>query len=105
MDERYLEYIPDSLLLRHRTGPGSDDYDAELRVTIDLLELLTQIEQGFVPSLNDLRGAYVNLLIFRNALAHLRYQEVLLVDDDGTQYRVSVDDQNAIQLQQVSADR
>jgi hypothetical protein len=102
IDDRYLEYIPDSIALRHRAQPGINMHDAELKVTVDLLELLAQVERGFVPSLNDIRGAYINLLIFRNALAHLRYQEAVLVDDDGSTYRVSMNDAHVVKLEKVS---
>ncbi len=97
--EQYLEFIPDSILLRHRIAQGSLAYDAEMRVTIDILELFAQVERGFVPSVDDIRGKYVNLIVFRNALAHLRYREVLLMDSDGSLYKADVDAQNVITLQ------
>lgn len=88
----YLEYLPDHLILRHKREK------AELVISLDLLELLFSIGRGFRPSLNDLRGPYVNLLIFRNALSHLPFRELLLTQDDQQFYRLAADQSNVISL-------
>ncbi|MBL0101592.1 MAG: hypothetical protein IPP49_17465 [Saprospiraceae bacterium] len=47
---RYLEYEPDSLVFRHK-----HHHHIKLTISLDLYEMLFFIQQGFSPSLNDLR--------------------------------------------------
>lgn len=91
----YLEYTPDRLILYH--APLNDAHQlpgarrAELHVSLDVLELLAEIRQGFVPSPNDIQGFFINLIIFKNALAHLPYRSVLLTRDDQSFYELALD--------------
>ncbi|MDM8520299.1 protein kinase [Anaerolineales bacterium HSG6] len=98
----YLEYIPDHLILRHQpqnpTEQTSSARAAELVVSLDLLELLMQIGNGFTPSLDDTTGIYLNLIIFRNALAHLHYRQVLLTRDERQFYQLDLDEDAVITL-------
>ncbi len=93
---RYLEHTPDRLILYHDPQdkshllPGARR--AELHVSLDVLELLAQIRDGFVPSPNDIRGYFINLIIFKNALTHLPYRRVLLTRDDQTFYELALQD-------------
>jgi len=93
---RYLEHTPDRLILYH--APQDAAYHvsgarrAELPVSLDVLELLTQIGDGFVPSPNDIRGFFINLIIFKNALSHLPYRRALLTRDDQTFYELTLQD-------------
>lgn len=104
-DGRYLEYTPDHLVFYHapddpsQRQPGAQR--AELRVSLDVLELLTQVCAGFVPSLNDIHGEYINLVIFKNALAHLPYRRVLLTRDDHTFYELILREPADVVLQLV----
>jgi len=81
---RYLEYEPDSIEL----VANSDGCKAKLRLTIDLLEMLSLIRGGYRPSPADLQGRFVNLLIFRNELLNLPFERVLLTPDDESFYEV-----------------
>ncbi len=93
--EQYLEYIPDQIGFIH--APDTRDRgirsarDAELAISLDILELLYQISRGQVPSPDELSGVYVNLIIFKNALAHLPYQRVLLTRDDEQFFEVALE--------------
>jgi len=80
----YLEYEPDSIEL----VADSEGCKAKLRLTIDLLEMLSLIRGGYRPSPADLQGRFVNLLIFRNELLNLPFERVLLTPDDENFYEV-----------------
>lgn len=89
---RYVEYAADRLLLTHRPRNPEDTLagsrPAELIVSLDLLDLLAQIREGFTPSTDALSGFFINLVIFKNVLAHLPYRRLLLTRDDGQYYEV-----------------
>lgn len=44
--------------------------------------MLYFIGKGFSPSLNDLRGRYIELRIFKNLLENLTYNEVIVTKDN-----------------------
>jgi hypothetical protein len=79
----YLEYEPDSLIFRHK-----EERHIRLTISLDLYEMLYFIQQGFSPSLNDLRGKFIELMIFKNLLENLSYDRVLLTDDNYTFFEV-----------------
>lgn len=80
---RYVEHIPAVLVLDYEPVEG-----IRMEVNLDLYEMLYRISQGYTPSLNELRGSYINLLIFKRQLASTDYDEVLLTEDEQTFYRV-----------------
>jgi hypothetical protein len=73
---------------------------ANLRIPLDLLEMLELIRRGYRPSPADLQGLFVNLVIFRNELLNLPFEKVLLAPDDETLYELAgtTTPQGAIQL-------
>ncbi|KAA2238817.1 protein kinase [Chitinophaga agrisoli] len=83
---KYLEYAPDSLTFRHRSQKH-----IKLTISLDLYEMLYFIQQGFSPSLNDLRGKFVELIIFKNLLENLTYKEVVVTSDNMDFFRISKD--------------
>jgi eukaryotic-like serine/threonine-protein kinase len=95
----YLEYTPDRIVFYHNPQDASQRLSsarrAELIVSLDLLELLAQIREGFTPSTDDVTGFFINLIMFENALAHLPYRHVLLTRDDVEFYEL-VQESNAI---------
>jgi hypothetical protein len=88
----YLEYIPDRLYFEHTRAP------VRLTIALDLFELLAEIGAGGVPAPADLQGAFLNLTIFKNALTHLSYREVLITDDDRQFYRIWADPNNILYM-------
>ena len=74
---KFLEYEPDNLLFRHR-----HEEKIKLEISLDLYEMLYFIGKGFSPSLNDLRGRYIELKIFKNLLENLTYNDVLVTKDN-----------------------
>lgn len=81
---KYLEYEPDNILFRHKT-----EKKIKLEISLDLYEMLYFIGKGFSPSLNDLRGRYIELKIFKNLLENLTYDEVLVTKDNTEFFMIS----------------
>lgn len=88
---KYLEYEPDSLIFRHR-----NEKHIKLTISLDLYEILFFIQQGFSPSLNDLRGKFIELIIFKNLIKNLNYKEVVVTKDNLNYFRISKDSNNHI---------
>lgn len=85
---KYIEYESDSLIFRHKT----DKY-ISLTISLDLYEMLHFIQQGFSPSVNDLRGRFVELQIFKNLLENRNYKEVIVTKDNKDFFVISLDQQ------------
>ncbi|MET4601021.1 serine/threonine protein kinase [Bradyrhizobium sp. JR4.1] len=75
---QYLEYAPDFVELISEYGNGH----ARLRISLDLLEMLELIRSGYRPTMSDLQGLFVNLLIFRNELLATHFDRLLVTPDD-----------------------
>ena len=69
----HLEYAPDTLRLE-----WSDDRSIHLDVDLDLFETLMRIRDGFTPSREELRGAWLNLRTFKDRVASLPADSLLL---------------------------
>jgi serine/threonine protein kinase len=82
----YLEYAPDVV----RFVWAKDAGRAELRIPLDLLEMLELISAGYRPNPAELQGLFVNLRIFRNALLNLPFDRVMLTRDDRERYELAV---------------
>lgn len=94
---RYVEYEPDLLVLRHRERD-----DVLLEINVDLYESLARIGSGFTPSREELRGAWLNLRIFKEHLASMPSDSLLLIRADGDAYRIARSgDRDAIVTQRV----
>ena len=74
---QYMEYAPDTLLLRFE-----GDQSIALELDLDLYETLGRILDGFVPSREELRGTWLNLRVFKDQLAALPTDTLLLSRDD-----------------------
>ncbi|MBC9795416.1 methylation-associated defense system protein kinase MAD6 [Sinomicrobium weinanense] len=91
---KYLEYEPDSLTFRHK-----EQKHIKLIISLDLYEMLYFIQQGFSPSLNDLRGRFVELIIFKNLLENLNYKEVVVTKDNMEFFKISKNEQSRLEIQ------
>jgi serine/threonine protein kinase len=91
----YVEYAPDALRLRH-----VDRVELELEVDLDLYETLSRILDGFTPSREELRGAWLNLRIFKDQLAAFGADTLLLTLDDRRFFRVEADDAGAVAIEE-----
>ena len=90
----YLEYEPDSLIFRSLT-----DKKVSLTISLDLFEMLYFISQGYSPSLNDIRGRFVELQIFKNLLENQEYKEVIVTGDNELFYSIKINEQYKLELQ------
>lgn len=91
---KYIEYEPDSLVFRHKI-----EKHIKLTISLDLYEMLYFIQQGFSPSLNDLRGKFIELIIFKNLLENLIYKEVVVTSDNLEFYKISKDEQRRLYIE------
>lgn len=102
-ESRYLEHTTDHFSFIHNPQDASllieGAQKAALSVSLDLLELLEEINNGYVPSPDDISGIFINLLTFKNALAHLPYNRVLLTRDDRHYYELTQTANAGLRLQ------
>ena len=69
--------------LKHKEQPALG-----LEIDLDLYETLIRVLAGFTPSREELRGTWLNLRIFKDQVARLRTEELLLSSDDRTFHHV-----------------
>jgi hypothetical protein len=74
---KYIEYEADSLIFRHKKHKH-----ISLTISLDLYEMLHFIQKGFSPSLNDLKGKFVELIVFKNLLENLKYDEIVVTPNN-----------------------
>ncbi len=89
----YLEYEPDSLTFRSKSDPK-----VNLSISLDLYEMLDFIGKGYSPSLNDLKGRFVELQIFKNLLENKPYKEVVVTRDNREFFMIKYNNQNKLQM-------
>lgn len=95
---RYVEYASDSLVFRH-----ARDESVALEIDLDLFEMLTRVLEGFTPSREELRGAWLNLRIFKDQLASVPSESLLLSRDDRLFFRLSrTEDSAAVGVEEAS---
>jgi hypothetical protein len=91
--DRYIEYTNQHFTFIHDPDDPNklilNSRKADLTISLDLLELLEEINEGYIPSPDDISGIFINLLTFKNALAHLPYNRVLLTRDDKRYYELT----------------
>ncbi|MBV5312764.1 MAG: protein kinase [Prolixibacteraceae bacterium] len=85
---QYIEYESDSLIFRNIDV--GDQY-ITLTVSLDLYEMLYFIKQGFSPSINDMRGRFIELQVFKNLLENKSYNEVLVTKNNKTFFVISLE--------------
>lgn len=88
---QYIEYESDSFIFRHKT-----DKFIQLTVSLDLFEMLKYIKDGFTPSVNDLKGRFIELQIFKNLLESKTYDEILVTKNNKKFSIISLDEQKHI---------
>ena len=93
---KFLEYSQDRFILRHR-----EYQEIALEVNLDLFELMSYVAHGFTPSLNDIYGRYIELIIFKNTLQHLPYRSVVVTENHHQFHRISADEDNHLVLERV----
>ncbi|HOY67294.1 MAG TPA: protein kinase [Candidatus Ozemobacteraceae bacterium] len=81
----FVEHVPRGLLLRYQ---GDDGLSAELEINLDVFEMLTRLNAGYRPSLEEEQGYYLSLAVFKNLLGAAPYKEVLLTTTGHEFYRI-----------------
>jgi serine/threonine protein kinase len=71
----YLEGGAQELVLSHE---GAGGHRAQLRIRLDLFEMLYRLRDGYLPGVTEEQGLQLGLTIFKNELSAAPYQEVLL---------------------------
>jgi hypothetical protein len=85
---QYIEYESDSIIFRNK---NKDDQFISLTVSLDLYEMLFFIKQGFSPSINDMRGRFIELQVFKNLLENKSYDEVLITKNNKSFFVISLE--------------
>jgi serine/threonine protein kinase len=96
---RFVEHMPDTLELRFQ---GDHDNDAVLPINLDVLEMLTRLNAGYRPSLEEQQGYYLSLAVFKNVLSSAPYQEVLLTRTGHDFFRVERHEDGRLELNRLS---
>lgn len=89
----YLEYEPDHLIFRKKSEPK-----VALTLSLDLFEMLDFISQGYSPSLNDIRGRFIELQIFKNMLENEVYRKVVVTKNRQQFYQIELNAEQALEL-------
>lgn len=71
----FLECLPQALMLKYESGDG---HKANLRINLDIYEMLIRLNKGYRPSIEEQEGFLLSLSVFKNLLASVPYNEVLL---------------------------
>jgi serine/threonine protein kinase len=83
---QFIEYESDNLVFRN-----IEDQYISLTVSLDLYEMLYFIKQGFSPSINDMRGRFIELQVFKNLLENKLYNEVLVTKNNKSFFVISLE--------------
>lgn len=89
----YLEYEPDGLIFRNKL-----DHKLALSISLDLYEMLDFIGKGYRPSLNDLRGRFLELQIFKNLLENKTYNQVIVTRDNRDFFLINLDKEKKLSV-------
>lgn len=99
----YIESGRTSLRLTYQDPVGQQGGTAELDIRLDLFELLRRFERGYRPSVTDLQGQQLALAVFKNRLAAVPYQEVLLTTHGHDLRRIHRTEDSVLHLEEVTA--
>lgn len=94
---RFVEHIPAGLVLRYE---GTENR-AELRINLDIFEMLYRLNEGYRPTVEELQGYYLALAIFKNVLSSVPYQEILLTVSGHDFYRIRREADGRLRLERM----
>ncbi len=95
----FLECLSQVLVLFFDSGDG---HKASLRINLDIYEMLTRLNNGYRPSIEEQEGFYLSLAVFKNVLSAAPYQEVLLTESGFEFFQIRRDDKGILHLGKVS---
>lgn len=79
----YLEHENCAFVFRSKTKKH-----IQLNVSLELYEMLSYIENGFSPSVSDLKGRFIELQVFKNLLESETYTEIIVTNNEKDYYRI-----------------
>lgn len=82
---KYLETLPTGLLLIYTSPSGQK---IELAIELDTFEMMQRLNHGYRPSIEEARGAFLNLEVFKHLLGSVPYQQLLLTPDGYRFYQI-----------------
>ena len=85
---RFVEHMPDALVLGFDPVLASGGGQAELVINLDVFEMLERLNHGYRPSIEEEQGYYLSLAVFKNILGSAPYREVLLTMTGHDFYRI-----------------
>lgn len=91
----FLECLSQALVLFYDSGDG---HKANLRINLDIYEMLMRLNNGYRPSIEEQEGFYLSLAVFKNVLSAAPYQEVLLTETGHRFYQINQDEDGALRL-------
>ena len=100
-DHRFVEHLPQTLRLVY-TRPGGKP--AALEIGLDVYEMLSRLDDGYRPSIEEQQGHYLTLAVFKNVLSSAPYQEVLVTRTGHDFYRIERDPEGVLTLQALDAE-
>lgn len=95
----FLECLPQALVLVYDSGDG---HNVSLRINLDIYEMLIRLNNGYRPSIEEQKGFYLSLAVFKNVLSAAPYQEVLLTESGFEFFQIRRDDKGILHMGQVS---
>jgi len=95
---RFVEHMPTGLVLQYEGAGGNR---AELRINLDVFEMLERLNEGYRPSVEEEQGYYLSLAVFKNLLGSEPYQEVLLTTTGHDFYRVERHNDGRLEMNQL----
>lgn len=101
---RFMEHLPTGLRLRFRPD-GKQAMASDLVLNLDVFEMLTRLNEGYRPSVEEMQGYYLSLAVFKNSLNAQPYREILLTTTGHDFYRVARRDDGLIEMQLAKNER
>jgi len=92
---QFLECLSQALILSYGSGDG---HKANLRINIDIYEMLMRLNNGYRPSIEEQEGFYLSLAVFKNVLSAAPYQEVLLTESGHRFYQINREDKGVLHM-------
>ncbi|NDZ59333.1 protein kinase [Streptomyces anulatus] len=99
----YIESGRTSLRLSYQDPANNQGGTAELDIRLDLFELLRRFERGYRPSVADLQGQQLALAVFKNRLAAVPYQEVILTTHGHDLRRIHRTKDSVLHMEELTA--
>ncbi|MEV7646881.1 protein kinase [Arthrobacter sp. NPDC089319] len=94
----YLETRPTALRLTYTDPDHAGIPPAELRIGLDLFELIERFSRGYQASNDDDQGYALALTVFKNQLAVVPYRAVMLTVDGSAMHVVRRNDDGVLHL-------